>query len=79
VDKKIQPMLVHSTHDENIRTKLFHTGEEFLYILEGSMVFRVGDIEYRLHKGDSLYFNAMELHGITSVEDEVYYLNILSN
>jgi len=39
-----------------------HPGEEFLFVLEGVMKFRLGEGEYRLEKGDSLYFDASIPH-----------------
>lgn len=35
-----------------------HQGQEFVYMLAGTMAFAVGDETYTLRKGDSLYFDA---------------------
>ena len=37
---------------------IIHTGQEFVYCLEGCLLFRVGDEEYVLRPGDSLIFEA---------------------
>lgn len=37
---------------------IVHTGQEFVYCLEGTMVYRVGPDEYILEPGDSLIFQA---------------------
>ncbi len=37
---------------------IVHTGQEFVYCLEGNMVYRVGQDEYILEPGDSLIFQA---------------------
>lgn len=37
---------------------IIHTGQEFVYCLEGSLAFWVGDEEYLLEPGDSLIFEA---------------------
>ena len=37
---------------------IVHTGQEFVYCLEGSMVYWIGRDEYVLETGDSLIFNA---------------------
>jgi len=39
-----------------------HDGQEFIYMLSGSLAFSVGDETYTLRKGDSLYFNASQPH-----------------
>ncbi len=39
-----------------------HDGQEFIYMLSGSMAFSVGEETFTLRKGDSLYFNATVHH-----------------
>ncbi|MGA7217507.1 MAG: cupin domain-containing protein [Candidatus Sulfotelmatobacter sp.] len=39
-----------------------HAGEEFLYILRGSLLIRLEDEEYRLKAGDSFYFESATPH-----------------
>lgn len=39
-----------------------HGGEEFIYMLEGQLRFRVGEQVLTLTPGDSLYFNSEEIH-----------------
>jgi len=41
---------------------IVHTGQEFVYCLEGSMVYWVGQDEYLLEPGDSLIFQAYISH-----------------
>ena len=53
-----------------------HEGEEFLYVLEGEMKFQVGSVEYVLQQEDSLYFDAMDEHGIMPTTDEVRYIEV---
>ncbi len=43
---------------ENDPNPIIHSGQEFVYCLEGSLVFWVGDDEYILEPGDSLIFEA---------------------
>jgi quercetin dioxygenase-like cupin family protein len=53
-----------------------HEGEEFIYIIRGQMKMQVGEVEYLLNTGDSLYFNCLQKHGIMPETDEVVYLDI---
>jgi transcriptional regulator with XRE-family HTH domain len=39
-----------------------HGGEEFVFILSGSVIFQVGDERWSLKKGDSVYFDAAIPH-----------------
>lgn len=75
-DKKMQPFLFVANKGEVKEHHLTHEGEEFIYILEGTLRFFEGNKEYILNKGDSIYFNALEQHGIMPVSDTVLYLNV---
>jgi transcriptional regulator with XRE-family HTH domain len=74
--KKMQPMLLMARKGEVKEHELYHEGEEFIYVIEGEMKMNVGDVEYHLKAGDSLYFNCLQKHGIMPVSDEVRYLDI---
>ena len=39
-----------------------HGGEEFVFILSGTVVFQVGDSRYTLEEGDTIYFDAAIPH-----------------
>ncbi len=47
-----------------------HEGEEFGYILKGSLELCVGDQKVILHEGDSFYFNAQRPHSYRNVGDK---------
>jgi len=74
--KKMQPFLFKALKGEVVPHQLSHEGEEFIYIIEGEMKMQVAEVEYLLKKGDTLYFNSMQKHGIIPVSDEVVYLDI---
>lgn len=74
--KKMQPFLVVGRKGEVKEHELTHDGEEFIYVISGVLKFRVGGTTYELKKGDSIYFNSVEAHGMTPVTDEVVYLDI---
>jgi len=74
--KKMQPFLFVARKGEVIPHELSHEGEEFIYVIKGQMKFQVGEVEYLLNTGDSLYFNSVQKHGIMPVSDEVTYLDI---
>jgi transcriptional regulator with XRE-family HTH domain len=74
--KKMQPFLFVARKREVIPHELSHEGEEFIYVIKGQMNVQVGEEEYLLSAGDSLYFNSIQKHGIMPVSDEVTYLDI---
>lgn len=77
-DKLMQPFLFTARKGEVKRHRLSHRGEEFIYMLEGEMQYRVGDIEYRLRPGDLLYFDAEEEHEVIPVSKQVKYLAVFT-
>jgi transcriptional regulator with XRE-family HTH domain len=58
-----------------------HEGEEFLYVLQGEMIFFYGDDKYCVKEGDSLYIDSSVPHkGICAREkEEVKLLIVLSS
>lgn len=76
--KKMQPFLIVAKKGEVKKHELSHEGEEFIYVISGVLKFKVGGITYELKKGDSIYFNSLESHGIMPVSDEVVYLDIFA-
>ncbi|HPO90213.1 MAG TPA: cupin domain-containing protein [Victivallales bacterium] len=78
-DKIMQPYLFIAEKGKIRGKALSHQGEEFIYILEGNMKYRVGKIEYTLSPGDSLYFNSLEEHELRPLSNKVVYLGIFSD
>ncbi len=64
-DKRVafEPYLITLTEESEVFPLFQHTGTEFLYMLEGEVVYRHGDKTYRLRPGDSLLFDAIAPHG----------------
>jgi transcriptional regulator with XRE-family HTH domain len=44
-----------------------HQGEECAFLLQGGIVVTVGDVEYPMEQGDTIYFNSGLPHFVTSV------------
>ena len=78
-EKKMQPFIF-SIRREDLSDKAnSHIGEEFIFVLEGSMEFRVGDKTYTMNPRDSIFFNSIGEHYISKVlTDQVVYLNIFN-
>ncbi len=60
---KVEPYLVSLTEKSDVFPLFQHDGVEFIYMLEGEVVYRHGDKTYRLKTGDSLYFDSDAPHG----------------
>lgn len=59
----VEPYLITLTEESDVFPTFQHDGLEFLYMLEGSMVYRHGSNIYRMEAGDSLFFDADAAHG----------------
>ncbi len=68
VDKHMEPFIVHMEEREPSEIVYNnHRGEEFLYVLEGTLEFRCGDSIITLREGDSLYFDSVVPHGYRGI------------
>lgn len=47
-----------------------HEGEELVYVLEGTLVIRHGNMDHELEAGDSAHFDASEFHSYRGTEPE---------
>ena len=54
----------------NIQKKYSHEGEEFIYILEGSIEFFYGDKTFIMESGDDVYFDSCISHGGKSIGEK---------
>jgi mannose-6-phosphate isomerase-like protein (cupin superfamily) len=62
INKRMDPFIF--TFPPRIDKHVFfeHRGEEFLFVLSGTIEFQVGDERFTLRKGDSVYFDASVPH-----------------
>ncbi|MCI4679015.1 helix-turn-helix domain-containing protein [Rhodoblastus acidophilus] len=59
----VEPYLVTLTETSDVFPIFQHAGQEFIYIVEGEVVYRHGDKLYPMSAGDSLFFDADAPHG----------------
>ena len=62
-DKVMQPLLVTLDPDDTPAQLITHSGQEFNMILEGTVIVTLGDKEFVMEPGDSIYFNPTIPHG----------------
>ena len=62
-DKVMQPLLVTLEPSDAPAALITHTGQEFNMVLEGTVIVVLGDKEFALTAGDSIYFNPTIPHG----------------
>ena len=54
-----------------------HGGEEFIYILEGTAIMKIGDDRFDLEPGDSVYYMSTTPHMIASKKGRATILAVL--
>jgi len=67
VGRHMEPFLIDILPAHNKEIVLSsHEGEEFLYVLEGSIKIHYGKEEYTLNKGESIYYDSIVAHLVCS-------------
>jgi len=66
VGRNMEPFLVQIKSGTGKESFSSHEGEEFLYVLEGSITVRYGREEYILQQGDSIYYDSIVDHLVTA-------------
>jgi transcriptional regulator with XRE-family HTH domain len=59
----VEPYLVTLTEESDVFPLFQHAGLEFIYMLEGEVLYRHGSKTYLLEPGDALFFDADAPHG----------------
>ena len=75
----VEPYLITLTAESDVFPLFQHAGLEFLYMLEGEVVYRHADQLYRMLPGDSLFFDADAPHGPEDLRRlPIRFLSIIS-
>ena len=68
--KKAEPMIVTTEPTQKTPVMHSHEGQEFDYILSGTMKFYIEDISYELKAGDSVYYDSSKAHSFKAVGEK---------
>ena len=66
--RNMEPFLVHILPGTGKESPSSHEGEEFLFVLEGSIVVQYGSGRYILNQGDSIYYDSIVDHLVTATD-----------
>jgi len=76
----VEPYLVTLTDESEVFPLFQHQGIEFIYVLEGEVLYRHANKTYRLKPGDSLFFDSDAPHGPEElVELPIRLLSVMCN
>jgi len=81
-DKSIEPLMVKAPLEKDATDKPIklssHDGQEFDYIIKGSLKFVIGDHSEILNEGDSVYYNSSTPHGMIAIgETDCEFMAVL--
>ncbi len=75
----VEPYMITLTEESDVFPLFQHAGREFLYMLEGQVVYRHADKLYPMSPGDSLFFDADAPHGPEElVRLPIRFLSVIS-
>ncbi len=75
----VEPYLITLTRESDVFPTFQHPGLEFLFMLEGEVVYRHGDASYLMTPGDSLFFDADAPHGPEEMRKlPIRFLSVIS-
>ena len=78
IDREMEPMIVTLAPSDHTPALVTHAGHEFNYVLEGTIAINLGNKEYILHAGDSMYFNPAIPHGQRAIGVESKFLTVIN-
>ena len=75
----VEPYMITLTKESDVFPTFQLAGIEFLYMLEGNVVYRHGGKTYDMHPGDALFFDADAPHGPEELRKlPIRYLSVIS-
>lgn len=79
IGRNKDPMLVTIDPSDNIPKLVTHGGQEFNYVLEGTVAVMIGDKIIKLNEGDCIYFNPSRPHGQYAVGKRARFLTLIDS
>ncbi|MCI8443488.1 MAG: helix-turn-helix transcriptional regulator [Provencibacterium sp.] len=76
--RDMEPMLVTLGANDTPAELVTHGGQEFNYVLEGTVAVTINQHEFLLHAGDCIYFNPRNPHGQKAVGGDARFITIIN-
>lgn len=76
--RHMEALLVELESDPG-QSESVHEGEEFIFVLEGDVMLKIGDERFDLTPGDSAYYLSTTPHLITAAHDKALILAVIYN
>ena len=79
IRREMEPMLVDLKLQDAPPQIVIHKGQEFNYVLAGTVKVYVGERTFELEAGDSIYFDATLPHGQAAVTETARFLTVIND
>lgn len=79
IKREMEPMIVDLLPKSTPPELVTHAGQEFNYVLEGSICIMYGEHKFILSKGDSIYFDPTIPHGQMAVDAPAKFMTIIND
>lgn len=76
--RDMEPMLVYLKNDVKDVEIVQHNGQEFNYVLQGTIRVNIGAKTFELNQGDSIYFNSSIKHSQQAVTPTAVFLAVIN-
>ena len=71
INKRVEPFLVTVEPKQSDKINYnYHSGQEFNYVIEGTLKVLINGYEIVLNEGDSLFFDSGEKHGMKALNNK---------
>ena len=75
-NKHMEPLLVRLKENPEDETSM-HEGEEFIFVLEGQVIVRLGQDRFELDPGDSVYYQSAQSHMVAAKKESATILAVI--
>lgn len=75
--RHMEPLMVELSPTDKAVKKSSHEGEEFIYVLEGSISIEYGKEIYNLSAGESIYYDSIVEHDVKAVNNPAKILAVI--
>ena len=77
-NRDMEPMIVELFNNSEKPQTVTHPGQEFNYVLNGTVCVKVGENKFILNEGDSIYFDATIPHGQSAETAKAKFLTVIN-
>ena len=77
IGREMQPLLVELSLSDLPQEPVVHSGQEFNYVLSGTICVTINGRDHILYEGDSIYFNPQLPHGQRAVDGSATFLTVI--